>query len=341
MPNVFDVAGLRDRILEIEQLQSKPDFWNDQYQAQELSRELADRQGDVDFIDSLQIRLRDSQELWRLAMSENDTAEQATLGQELAAIKQDTTTKERELQFNGPHDRAGVIVTIQSGAGGTDAQDWSQMLERMYLRFAEKQHWLASVIDRAMGEEAGIKRTTIEIRGKFAYGILRGEHGVHRLVRLSPFNADNLRQTSFARVEILPLLSAQEAPIIDSKDLKIDTFRASGAGGQHVNKTDSAVRITHLPTGIVTQCQNQRSQAQNKAYALTVLQSKLKLLAEEQHIQELKDLKGETKEAAWGNQIRSYTLHPYTLVKDHRSKHEERDVKAVLDGDLSGFVPEL
>ena len=258
--------------------------------------------------------------------------------EELEAVEAEITQREKELRFAGPHDRSGAIVTVVAGAGGTDAQDWTEMLERMYLRFAEGRGWRTQIIDRAGGEEAGIKRTTFDVAGKFAYGILRSEAGVHRLVRLSPFNADSLRQTSFARVEVLPRLSERELAPLDSKDLKIDTFRASGAGGQHVNKTSSAVRITHLPTGVVTQSQSQRSQAQNKAQALTHLRAKLQVMLEKQQTRELKELKGEIKQAAWGNQIRSYVLHPYTLVKDHRTGTQETNVRAVLDGDLSAFT---
>lgn len=242
------------------------------------------------------------------------------------------------MEFDGPYDKNNAIITIQAGAGGTDAQDWAQMLERMYLRFAEGQGWKAQMIDRTAAEEAGIKSATYEISGKFAYGTLRREHGVHRLVRLSPFNADSLRQTSFARLEVVPKLQEQQAPQIDPKDLEIGTFRASGAGGQHVNKTSSAVRIRHIPTGIVTQSQSQRSQAQNKAQAMAYLQAKLQVLADEQRVERIKDLRGKVQEAAWGNQIRSYVLHPYKLVKDHRTKQETSDVEAVLNGDLSTFI---
>ncbi len=243
------------------------------------------------------------------------------------------------MRFDGPHDKADAIITIQAGAGGTDAQDWAEMLERMYLRFAESRGWKTVVLDRSHGEEAGIKRSTFEISGKYTYGILRHEHGVHRLVRLSPFNSDHLRHTSFARVEVLPKLSLKELPEIDAKDLKVDTYRASGAGGQHVNKTSSAIRIHHLPTGIVVQCQNERSQAQNRAHAMGVLQAKLQIIAEKQQVDKIKDIKGETKEAAWGNQIRSYVLHPYTMVKDLRTKVEETDAQKVLDGWLEAFLP--
>lgn len=212
------------------------------------------------------------------------------------------------------------------------------MLERMYLRFAERRGWKVTLYDRSAGEEAGIKYASFEVQGKFAYGILRGEHGVHRLVRLSPFNADNLRQTSFARVEVVPKLPAAKVPVIDVEDLQVDTYRASGAGGQHVNKTSSAVRITHIPTGIVVQSQAQRSQGQNKAHAMAHLAAKLQLLVEEQHASQVKDLRGERKEAAWGNQIRSYVLHPYKLAKDHRTKVETSNVEDVLDGSLEPFL---
>lgn len=262
----------------------------------------------------------------------------ADIEKEALAIASTIAEKERELRFNGAHDKSGAIITIQAGAGGTDAQDWAQMLERMYLRFAEQRSWPSTMYTRSAGEEAGIKSVTFEVKGKFAYGTLRGEHGVHRLVRQSPFNADKLRQTSFARVEVLPKLPEEQAPEIDSDDLEIGTFRSGGAGGQHVNKTSSAVRIKHIPTGIVVQCQNQRSQAQNKAQAMSYLQAKLQILAEQQHVQHIKELKGTHQQAAWGNQIRSYVLHPYKLVKDHRTNIEASNVEAVLDGDLDQFL---
>ncbi len=338
MPTVFEVTQLKTRIAEINERQQQKDFWQDQAAAQPLMQELSDAQAEVSFITDIASRLSDLQELLPLAKAENDTATLAEAANDVTALDHQVTAKEKELRFSGPHDKSDVIMTIQSGAGGTDAQDWAQMLERMYLRYCEQRGWPTHILERAAAEEAGIKHVTFAIKSKYAYGLLKQEHGVHRLVRLSPFNADNLRQTSFARVEILPKLSPQQAHDINPKDLKIDTYRASGAGGQHVNKTSSAVRIHHLPTGLIVACQNERSQAQNKEQAMSVLRSKLELLAEQQHTHELSQLKGETKETAWGNQIRSYVLHPYTLVKDHRTKIETGDVQAVLDGDLSAFI---
>lgn len=328
----------RARISEIETEQQQPNFWNDQQRAQGLSQELALLKEDTEFIDHWQKELKNLEELSTLLETEKDEAAHKDLEKDLTLVQQTFAQKEKELRFNGPHDRSGVIMTIQSGAGGTDAQDWAEMLERMYLRFCEQKGWKVKMLDRSVAEEAGIKHSTFEIEGKYVYGLLKNEHGVHRLVRLSPFNADNLRQTSFARIEVVPKIAAREAPEINPKDLRIDTYRAGGAGGQHVNKTSSAVRLTHLPTGIVVQCQNERSQGQNKAQAMSVLQAKLVLLAEKQHVATVNELKGETKEAAWGNQIRSYVLHPYTLVKDHRTKEEVTDVYKVLEGDLTAFV---
>ncbi len=329
---------MQARAAEIEALRSAPAFWKNQEEASALSQELATLQEDINFIQSNTAQLREQQDLLHLATEEKDEALLVDITKNLRSIEQILKAKAAERQFSGPYDSNNVIVTIQAGAGGTDAQDWAAMLERMYVRFAESKHWKVSVLDRALGEEAGIKSSTFEIKAKYAYGLLSSEQGVHRLVRLSPYNADHLRQTSFARVEVIPQLVPEQLPDINAQDLAIDTFRASGAGGQHVNKTSSAVRIKHIPTNIVVTCQNQRSQAQNKAQALAVLKSKLQLLIDQQNVQKVEELRGEVKAAAWGNQIRSYVLHPYTQVKDHRSGMTVTDAAAVLEGDLSQFI---
>jgi peptide chain release factor 2 len=246
-------------------------------------------------------------------------------------------TLKEALKFSGPYDDSDAILSIHAGAGGTDAQDWSQMLLRMYVRYAEKAGWQVTTVEESPGEEAGIKSVTLEVSGDFAYGRLKGEHGVHRLVRLSPFNAES-RETSFAKVEVMPKIDTPDAIIIDEKDLKIDVYRSGGHGGQSVNTTDSAVRITHLPTGIVVAIQNERSQLQNRETAMTILRSRLAQLQLEQHAERLSDLKGPNEQAAWGNQIRSYVLHPYKQVKDLRTSHTSTDPDAVLDGELEPFI---
>lgn len=269
-------------------------------------------------------------------MAKDDAGTAKEIDQNLTELEKTFTHHETAALLSEPYDTYSAHLTIQSGAGGTDAQDWAQMLERMYLRFAERRGWKTEIEERSTGEEAGIKSVTIKIDGDSAYGYLRGEGGVHRLVRQSPFNAKSLRQTSFARVEVLPDLPDSEVTL-DEKELRIDTYRASSAGGQHVNKTDSAVRITHVPTGLTAQCQNERSQGQNKAAAMKILYGKLVALAAKQHKDDLRKLEvGDT--AAWGNQIRSYVLHPYKQVKDLRTKIESKHPEKVLDGDLDAFV---
>jgi peptide chain release factor 2 len=243
-----------------------------------------------------------------------------------------------ELKLAGIYDNYDAIVSIYSGAGGTDAQDWAEMLERMYLRWAEKSNLKVEVIDRAAGDEAGIKNVNLIFSGSFAFGKLKGEHGVHRLVRLSPFNSDSLRQTSFAKVDVTPKIDSPTEVEVDEKDLKIDVYRSGGKGGQSVNTTDSAVRITHLPTNIVVAIQNERSQLQNRETAMTILRSKLAQLQLEQHAESLSQLKGPNEQAAWGNQIRSYVLHPYKMVKDLRTNYETSDTEGVLAGEINGFI---
>lgn len=253
------------------------------------------------------------------------------------AVKQ-MESLQKELEYGGPYDENNALVSIHAGAGGVDAQDWASMLLRMYLRWAESNGFKTKMIDESAGDEAGLKSASFEINGPLAYGKLKGEHGVHRLVRLSPFNANNLRQTSFAKVEVLPEIDEPKAVPIEEKDLKIDVFRAGGHGGQSVNTTDSAVRATHLPTGISVSIQNERSQIQNKETAMTILRSRLAQLQMEQHKENVAEIKGPIKSAEWGNQIRSYVLHPYKQVKDLRTKHETSNPEAVLGGDINGFI---
>lgn len=310
------------------------DFWADNLKAQEVTRQHA----------KLLARITP----WRdLEKNANDVVELASLGDAqmeaelLAQLEEDEKvyqTLEFDLRFSGPYDAHDAIVRLHAGAGGTDAQDWTEMLQRMYLRWAEAHQIQAEVIDQSAGEEAGIKSATIAMSGSYAYGKLKGEHGVHRLVRLSPFNADHLRQTSFAMVEVLPQIDEPKEVEINDEDLRVDVYRAGGHGGQSVNTTDSAVRITHLPTGIVVAIQNERSQLQNKEMAMKVLRSKLAQLQLEQHKERIDELKGPSQSAEWGNQIRNYVLHPYTLVKDTRTKHEVHDAQAVLDGHIDDFI---
>lgn len=311
------------------------DFWLDNERAQTVSKKQSSVQQRIDFWDELRSKARDLLELSGLGDNslENEITTQAT---ELAT---QFNKAKRELQFSGPYDSSSVILSIFAGAGGTEAQDWANMLLRMYLRWCEAEGLGTKMIDQSLGEEAGIKSVTLEIEGgSFLYGRMQSENGVHRLVRLSPFNADNLRQTSFARVEVVPRVESPDIITIDEKELKIDVYRSGGKGGQSVNTTDSAVRITHLPTGIVVAIQNERSQLQNRETAMTILRSKLAQLQLEQHKDKISELKGPNEQAAWGNQIRNYVLHPYTLVKDTRTKSETPDAAGVLDGNISQFI---
>ena len=324
---------LEARKAELDKQASDPNLWQDNEKAQAVLREQA----------SLDKRLAPWQ---NIAHSLDDLMELASLGDEslrddlsrqlLEAQTQFSLLKE-ELKFSGPYDDHNAILSIHAGAGGTDAQDWASMLLRMYVRHAEQTGWQVVTVEESPGEEAGLKSVTLEISGPFAYGKLKGEHGVHRLVRLSPFNAES-RETSFAKVEVTPKIDAPEELEIDDKDLKIDVYRSGGHGGQSVNTTDSAVRITHLPTGIVVAIQNERSQLQNKETALQILRGKLAQLQQEQHAERVSELKGPNEQAAWGNQIRSYVLHPYKQVKDLRTEHVSSDPEKVLDGDLDAFI---
>jgi peptide chain release factor 2 len=328
------IKALTHELKALKSESEKPGFWDDSAIAQEVMKKINRLENKVQPWRSLRQSIQDIHELLELG----DSSLQGDLTAQLNTAEHEYETLKQQLKFSGQYDDFNVIASIHAGAGGTDAQDWAQMLLRMYVRWAEANSYEIKTIDESAGEEAGIKSVTLEINGDFAYGKLKGEHGVHRLVRLSPFNADNLRQTSFAKVEILPEIDKPEAVEIDEKDLKIDVYRAGGHGGQSVNTTDSAVRITHLPTGIVVAIQNERSQLQNKETAMTILRSKLAQLQTEQHLESMAGLKGPNEQAAWGNQIRSYVLHPYKQVKDLRTRYETSDPDAVLDGKLDDFI---
>ena len=295
---------------------------------------LSSLQEEVERWDTLERRVQDALEL--AALDDESLGNELTA--EMEALEQEVERLEFHLLLSGPHDRGDAILAIHSGAGGTDAQDWTEMLLRMYLRWAETRGYAADVVDRLYGEEAGIKRATVTISGPYAYGYLRAERGVHRLVRLSSFDAAHRRHTSFALIEVWPDLGDELSVTIDPNDLQIETFRASSAGGQHMQKNETAVRITHAPTGIVVSCQNERSQTQNRETALRVLRARLLELEEEKRRAEIAELKGEHVDAGWGNQIRSYVLHPYQMVKDHRTDRETGNVQAVLDGRLDEFM---
>lgn len=295
----------------------------------------ADLREEIESWRGLEQRLRDAVELARL----DDDSLRAELEAEVAAIESELEKRARQAMFSGPYDAGDALLAIHAGAGGTDSQDWAAMLQRMYLRWAERRGFESEILDLSEGEEAGIKSVTIAIAGKYAYGYLRAEKGVHRLVRLSPFDAAHRRHTSFALVEVLPQVAMNDPEVqIDPADLKIDVFRSSGAGGQNVQKNATAVRITHIPTGLVVTCQNERSQMQNRENALRVLRARLLELKRAEKEEEIAILRGEYLKAEWGNQIRSYVLHPYQMVKDHRTEFETSNVAAVLDGDLDEFM---
>jgi peptide chain release factor 2 len=323
-----------EELAELTKQSQIPDFWNDQQTAQEIMKQISVLETSIKPWLELQQSLKDISEL----ANTNDTSLLADLQKQLDASQRAFDELKENLKFTGLYDSHDAIVNIYAGAGGTDAQDWTQMLLRMYTRFAEKQTLHVKTIDESPGEEAGLKSVTLEINGEFAYGQLKSEHGVHRLVRLSPFNTAHTRETSFAKVDVLPKIDKPEEVEIDEKDLKIDVYRSGGHGGQSVNTTDSAVRVTHIPTGITVAIQNERSQLQNKETALTILRSRLAQLQLEQHQEKVAELKGPNEQAAWGNQIRSYVLHPYKQVKDLRTGHESKDPDKVLDGNLKGFI---
>lgn len=330
----IDGKGLEGKLSILKAEQLDPDFWNNQLNATEVNKKIAKLEQRLSPWQQIISNSKELSEMISIAdeqMIEEINNKYETLSKEYQKLK-------NELKYSGEYDTYDAIVSIFAGAGGTDAQDWAEILERMYYRWAEKNNVKVSLIDRSVGDEAGIKSVSFVLEGNFTYGKIKGEHGVHRLVRLSPFNADSLRQTSFAKVEVTPKIESPSEVNLDDKDLKIDVYRSGGHGGQSVNTTDSAVRITHLPTGLVVAIQNERSQLQNKETAMTLLRSKLAQLQLEQHAKSIQDLKGPNEQASWGNQIRNYVLHPYKLVKDLRSNYETSDTESVLNGELNNFI---
>ena len=328
----------RARLTELEADAARPDLWDDPDAARQVTSELAGVRDDVELIDGLSERVDDLDTLYELAREESDESIVPEIDTGLATLRTSLDTLELRALFTGDHDERDAICQVSSGAGGTDAQDWTQMLLRMYSRWAERRGFTVEIDDISEGTEAGISSASFTVKGRYAYGMLTGEKGVHRLIRISPFDGNARRQTAFAAFDAVPALDVAEAPEIDPGDLRIDTFRSSGAGGQHVNVTDSAIRITHLPTGIVVSCQNQRSQLQNKTKAMQILAARLAEKQRQDQRATLEQLSGEKRGIDFGSQIRTYTLHPYQLVKDERTRFETGNIQAVLDGDLDAFI---
>ncbi len=314
----------------------QPGFWDDQEAAARTAAAHARAQRRLETFRELESEIADLGDLAEMAAEDEELA--AEVGTQLSVVECRLAELEEARLFSGKYDAGDAVVSVHAGAGGTDSQDWAEILLRMYLRWAERRGFEVEMMEASPGEEAGLKSATFIARGENAYGLFAAERGVHRLVRISPFDSSARRHTSFAQVEVGPVVDEGVDVEIDDADLRVDTYRASGAGGQHVNKTDSAVRITHIPTGVVVQCQNERSQMQNRAVAMQLLRSRLIELEERKRAEELAKQRGEVKDVAWGSQIRSYVLHPYTMVKDHRTEHEVGDVQRVLDGDLDDFV---
>lgn len=335
---LLNLAQKKQKLLELEDQMTEKSFWQNQLQAKRVSQNAADLKFEINEFEIIQKETNDLLDLAQEAVEDKDNTLEKDIQHRLEKIQLDFDKLEFKTMLSDKYDNQNAIVAVHAGTGGTDAQDWAEMLERMLLRYCENRKFKVSVLDRQVANEAGIKSVIFEVLGPHAYGYLKSEAGVHRLVRISPFDAEKMRHTSFALVEILPEIEEVEDTELKDEDLKIDTFRSSGHGGQSVNTTDSAVRIKHVPTGITVTCQNERSQLQNKQTALRVLKSKIKQYNETEQEEERKKIRGEFSEAAWGNQIRSYVLHPYKMVKDHRTDYETQDVNSVLNGGLDELV---
>ena len=334
----FDIAGTVSEIAKLEEESAAPGFWDDMEKSQKVLQRTKQLKDKVERFEKLKTAWEDALVLIDLADEENDESMLGEIQKASDEVNEELENMTLETLLSGPYDKNNAIMTFHAGAGGTEAQDWCEMLLRMYQMYAQKNGYSVTTLDLLPGDDAGVKSATIMISGLNAYGYLKAEKGVHRLVRISPFDASGRRHTSFASIEVMPEIDDDVEINIRPEDLRVDTYRASGAGGQHINKTDSAIRITHIPTGVVVSCQTQRSQHQNREYAMRMLKSKLAEIAEQQQKEKIEDIKGVQKEIAWGSQIRSYVFHPYTMVKDHRTNYEVGNIGAVMDGDLNGFI---
>ena len=337
---LFDIDKLKNYLKELEDVINEPDFWSNQENANKITTEMKRIQKKLDHFFEIEKELKNIEELNDMLIEEYDNESAIEVLKETRKIEKKIKKMEMEVLFSGKYDQNNAIITLHPGAGGTESQDWVQMLYRMYVKWASSNSFKVKELDYLEGDEAGIKSVTFLVSGDYAYGNLKGEMGVHRLVRISPFDAGGRRHTSFASVEVLPEITDDIQIDIKAEDLRIDTYRASGAGGQHINKTDSAIRITHLPTNIVVSCQSERSQIQNRETAMKMLKSKLFDLKEKENKEKIEDLKGVQRDIAWGSQIRSYVFHPYNMVKDHRTGHETSNTNAVMDGDINEFILE-
>jgi len=338
MEQSLEVPAKEEKIAELEYKMGEPTFWDDAEEAQKINQELNDVKISVDKYKNLKTKFEDAQTLWEMAVEDEDESLEEEINGDLDNVAEGLENLQLEVLLSGPYDANNAILTLHAGAGGTEAQDWTQMLLRMYGRWAERHGFTVETADLLPGDEAGVKSATLFIKGHNAYGFLKSEKGIHRLVRISPFDANARRHTSFAACDVMPEIDDAVEVDINMADVRVDTYRASGAGGQHINKTSSAVRMTHEPTGIVVQCQNERSQLQNREQCLKMLRAKLFELEQEKKEKELAKLEGDQQKIEWGSQIRSYVFQPYTMVKDHRTGYEMGDVSAVMDGKLEDFV---
>ena len=335
---LFDIAKLREQLEEKRALSETPEIFLDLKKAQQISREIASLENKVSVFDKAETTIQDTADMIELAEEENDESVVEFIVEELSNVEKTVEEMRLSALLTGKYDKLNAILTLHSGAGGTEACDWTEMLYRMYICYCEKNGYALTELDRLDGDEAGIKSVSFKVEGDCAYGYLKAEKGVHRLVRISPFDANKRRHTSFASLEVTPEIEEDNTIVIKDDEIKVDTFRSSGAGGQHVNKTESAIRITHIPTGIVVACQNERSQTQNREMAMKMLISKLLEKREAERMERDNDIKGEIKKIEWGSQIRSYVFCPYTMVKDHRTGFETGDVEAVMNGNIQGFI---